>query len=145
MRAAILVRPTFRRDVRMHRQNGRKNQMKHDEFIQHRFEASMTESARCGICGNENGEPHHDESMAVRDRIAAGRYENKVSVQDRAAYRTEEGRIIDSFKADLEKEHGTSAYQKRDELFGVAWEKGHSSGLEEVANVYEDLIRIIVL
>lgn len=47
------------------------------------------------------------------------------------------------FKSDLEAYFGVSNHPKRDLLYHKAWERGHSAGLSEVANVYSDLVELI--
>ena len=50
---------------------------------------------------------------------------------------------VDRFREDLFKELGIENNPKRDELFGIAWEMGHSSGFSEVYYIATDLVRLI--
>jgi len=47
------------------------------------------------------------------------------------------------FKKELEEEFATVNNPKKDVLFSKAYERGHSSGMEEVYNVYADLVELI--
>jgi hypothetical protein len=62
----------------------------------------------------------------------------------RKRYNDEEIRLDQLFKFDLEEEYGTSGHPKADLLYTKAWERGHSSGLSEVAGVYSDLSELLV-
>ena len=48
-------------------------------------------------------------------------------------------------KADLEREHNTVLVSqvRRDKLFDLAWEHGHSNGYEEVTNYYSDFVELV--
>lgn len=60
------------------------------------------------------------------------------------AYLSEQNRLIELFKIDLEMECGTSINPRKDLLYSKAYEKGHSSGLEEIVIQYRDLMELIL-
>lgn len=59
------------------------------------------------------------------------------------AYNAEESRVIEKFKADMFDDLGISDNPKRNELYRVAWDYGHSSGIQEVYNYALDLVDLI--
>lgn len=59
------------------------------------------------------------------------------------AYRAEEARLEKQFKADLEKEYRTANNPKRDLLYRLAYEMGHSSGYSEIEIYYEQLVPLV--
>jgi hypothetical protein len=59
------------------------------------------------------------------------------------AYQNDQNRLNTLFKLDLETEHGVTDNTKRDRLFALAYEEGHSSGYAEVALVYGRLVELI--
>ncbi len=81
----------------------------------------------------------------VREKIAAGAYENKTPYQRETAavYRVEDSRLRYLFRIDLERENGMTGHSKADRLFDLAWEHGHSSGYSEVVNYYEDFVELV--
>lgn len=60
-----------------------------------------------------------------------------------AAFVEEEQQIYDVFKQDLFNELGIADNPKRDKLFAIAWEYGHSSGYSEVYNYADELVDLI--
>ena len=58
-------------------------------------------------------------------------------------YRNEENRLYEAFKHDLFEEYGVKDNPKRDKLFNLAWEEGHSSGYYEVENYFSELVDLI--
>lgn len=94
------------------------------------------------------------EPKTVREMIKDGDFKNKVPYpsgsykdpivkEQREAYRTEEGRLIQLFKDTLEKEFGVQANPKANLLFEKAWANGHAYGFSEILNHYEDLVDFI--
>ena len=84
--------------------------------------------------------------MDVRDNIENGDYDVKFSYnnrEDRQKWRAEQKRLELRFRADIELEYGTTAHPKADKLYAMAWELGHSSGLLEVKNRYDDLVELV--
>ena len=61
----------------------------------------------------------------------------------KALYYEEENRLYNQFIHDLEIENGMEKNPKKDLLWAKAWECGHSSGYEDVINIYEDLIELV--
>lgn len=43
----------------------------------------------------------------------------------------------------LEEKHGLSEHPKKDLLFHLAWEHGHSAGYHEVESYYDDFSRLL--
>ncbi len=61
----------------------------------------------------------------------------------RNAYSEEAARLQAEFKVDLIEEHGVTGHPKAERVFNLAWEYGHSSGLSEVADYFDDLVGLI--
>lgn len=55
----------------------------------------------------------------------------------------EKNKAVDEFKNDLFIELGIENNQKKDKLFEIAWNWGHSYGYYEVKNVAEELVELI--
>lgn len=110
--------------------------------------------------------------MSVYEDINAGKYENKVAYDvadpepdktkvtaaeyetwqagrrgrknaQRQLWQAENDRLARLFQADLEAEHGLTGHPKAAMLFGIAWERGHSSGYTDVANVYDEISQLL--
>lgn len=60
-----------------------------------------------------------------------------------AAYNTRTGELEAQFQADLEAYYEMSGHPKAGLLYWKAYERGHSGGMEEVANVYSDLVELV--
>ena len=58
-------------------------------------------------------------------------------------YAEEESRCYIQFKQDLFKEYSVINNPKADKCFAMAWERGHSSGYESVANEFDELVELI--
>ncbi|MGH7974860.1 MAG: hypothetical protein ACREBR_04995 [bacterium] len=83
--------------------------------------------------------------LSIYDRLNAGEFENKLPWErhskDQAvwdAYNVETARLTAAFKLACEEDHGFVGHPKADLLWSKAWEHGHSSGLYEVYNYYND-------
>jgi hypothetical protein len=61
----------------------------------------------------------------------------------RKQYDIERTKLHDEFVNDLFEEFGVGDNLKRHKAFDLAWEKGHSNGLEEVYNEFYDLVELI--
>lgn len=61
----------------------------------------------------------------------------------RNAYNADVKRLQDQFRADLEAEYGMIGHPKADKLWAKAWDMGHSAGLGDVANYYDDLYELV--
>lgn len=59
------------------------------------------------------------------------------------AYHAAEQEVYDKFKNDLFADLGIADNPRRHVLFDKAWERGHSSGLQEIYNVACDLVELI--
>jgi len=51
--------------------------------------------------------------------------------------------LTDEFKRDLFEEHGVTGHPKAELAFKLAWDYGHSSGLNEVVSYFEELVDLI--
>lgn len=58
-------------------------------------------------------------------------------------YNKEDNRLHALFREDIAKEFGVQDNPKKDKVFNMAYDRGHSSGHEEVYNVYSDLVELI--
>lgn len=61
----------------------------------------------------------------------------------RNAYNQKSAMLHEQFKLDMFKDLGIEKNPKREKLFAVAWERGHSSGYSDVYNVACDLVELI--
>lgn len=97
---------------------------------------------------------HQERDFSLSEKIEMGCYESKIHVPLGATKEEKKlifkrisedsSRLIDLFKRDLEKEHGTEKNPKKDKLFSIAWEEGHSSGFYDVASKYSELSELIM-
>lgn len=88
--------------------------------------------------------------MSIHNRIANGEFRPKteyvshrIDPEKNKAYRQEEIDCHKRFKQALFEEHGVENNPKRELCFSKAWEKGHAYGMDEVANVFDDLVELI--
>lgn len=97
--------------------------------------------------------------MDVRANIEAGKYTNQsvyptmathgtkdAMLEARRAWKAETDRLERVvFKLDLEEEFNLAKVspEKCDKLFSIAWEQGHSAGLNEVYNYYEEMVDLV--
>ena len=81
------------------------------------------------------------------DRLAAVVAEYRQSIADRdaakVARRVDATRLQEQFKKDIEAEYNMVGHPKADLLFEKAWDMGHSSGYNEVAQYYNDLHELV--
>lgn len=61
----------------------------------------------------------------------------------RLAWGQEEAKLIGLFRKAVEEEYDMVGHPKADSLWNKAWEQGHSSGLSEVLNAYQDLVELV--
>ena len=61
----------------------------------------------------------------------------------RKRYSDESAKLYKEFQNDLFEDYGVSDNPKRFKCFDLAWEHGHSSGLEEVYNYFGDFVELI--
>ena len=50
---------------------------------------------------------------------------------------------LPDLQTELEKEHGLTGHPKASTLFYIAYDKGHSAGMAEVANIYTTLSELL--
>lgn len=58
-------------------------------------------------------------------------------------YKKDGTAMREKFKNDLISEYRLEGHPKADKLFDLAWEKGHSSGWEEVANEFDEMAGLL--
>lgn len=76
----------------------------------------------------------------------SGKMEPDGKVKMRAEYDAEQMRITELFWSDLSEEYGISPeHPKYALLSSMAWEHGHSAGLQEVEYWFNELIQLIDL
>lgn len=63
--------------------------------------------------------------------------------EQRRLYSEEDDRLHNLFVSTLEKFYEVEDHPKKSRLFSIAWDYGHSNGLEEVVNHYETLVELI--
>jgi hypothetical protein len=61
----------------------------------------------------------------------------------RKQYDTESAKLHEEFKDDLFKQFAVTDNPKRHKAFDLAWDRGHSNGVEEVYNEFYDLVELI--
>lgn len=73
------------------------------------------------------------------------RYTNSIPYEphNRAAWKEEERRLRDIFKQDAFQELGIAGHPKRDLLFQISWDRGHSNGYSEVWCEMQELVELI--
>lgn len=92
--------------------------------------------------------------MDVRERLAAGEFNNKVPYPDRGGDRTVRSAALRAyhagqdvanaeFRVALESENHMLNHPKADRLWDLAWEHGHSSGLQDVIHYYEEFLSLV--
>lgn len=87
--------------------------------------------------------------MSVEDKLASGAYTTKLPYvrgdrEARRLYNTDQERLRQEFRADLEAEYGLVGHPKAAKLFDMAWEDCHSSGFSEVASHYDRLAELVL-
>lgn len=68
----------------------------------------------------------------------------KKYLEDKDAYNDNEGKLREQFKQDLFVDLGIVDNPKKDLLFSIAWDKGHSAGLNEVYIEACSMVRLIM-
>jgi len=73
-------------------------------------------------------------------------YEEEVRVynEQRDLYRANNGGVKRDFQSDLEKEYDLVGHPKASKLYEIAYDMGHSAGMEEVAIFYCQLSELLV-
>ncbi len=92
----------------------------------------------------KNTKPWPDRSKLKKSPVSAADFERKRAFDTaRDEYRMEEGRLRESFKADLFAEFDVSTNPKREQAFNIAWDKGHASGYSEIVCEFGDIVELI--
>lgn len=68
----------------------------------------------------------------------------KVYEQESETWWQESWELNRKFKADALQDVGLAGHPKAQKIFNRAWERGHSSGYEEVYNILEDLAELVL-
>ena len=68
----------------------------------------------------------------------------KMNIASHREYDNKHYELRNEFKEWLEESFGTSGHPKKDRTFEMAWDKGHSSGYNEVYLEYEELSELLV-
>lgn len=63
----------------------------------------------------------------------------------RKAYSEETAALMEQFKNDLFFDNSLQRNDFTEKLYAIAWDKGHSNGLSEVASEFEDLVVLVDL
>lgn len=73
-------------------------------------------------------------------------YEEEVRVynEQRAIYNANNGGVVGDLQGDLEEEYGLVGHPKASKLFEIAYDMGHSGGMEDVANYYCHLSELLI-
>lgn len=87
--------------------------------------------------------PVDEENMTVRQAREHKEAQKARWRADREAHNADEARLVVQFQADLEEENGVKGHPKAEKLFDLAWGYGHSSGLNEVMQHYEELVELL--
>lgn len=77
------------------------------------------------------------------DKLESYDVEMTVYRERAAAYYARTAALEAEFRCDLELAYNMIGHPKADLLYFKSWEKGHSAGLHEVANVYSDLVELV--
>ena len=78
--------------------------------------------------------------------ILKNQFEDEIKLvmsNNRKEYNIEENNKLIEFKKDLEEDFGFENHPKKDILYNIAWEDGHSNGFYEVYLEYEKLSELI--
>lgn len=80
--------------------------------------------------------------LAAQEKVEKARIaENKK--QNFAAKQKKEREQVAAFKDELETVHQIKGHPKAQRLWELAWQHGHSNGLEEVEMYYSDFVELI--
>jgi len=75
----------------------------------------------------------------IMEKVSPALLEYDKKNQEYREYLEEDRRLSDLFRKDLIDENGTKDNPYEPEIFALAYEQGHSSGLGDVASIYSDL------
>lgn len=116
---------------------------------------SIWEKLAAGLYKNQDVYPSRPNNpVLAKDATASdhrayadelGKYEASLETykQAQAAYNTRTGMLKAELQADLEAYYEMSGNPKAGLLYWKAYERGHSGGMEEVANAYNDLVELV--
>lgn len=95
----------------------------------------------CDHCG----EKHKERQRFCGECGKELNFQSKIDtyMKQRKEYRKEESRLDDLFQSDLFDDLGISENPKKDKLFSMAYERGHSGGMEEVYAYASELVELI--
>ena len=89
----------------------------------------------------------------MKAKIEAKTYANKLNwpgsgmdgdlKELRKKYQQENGRLRNLFQSDLEETYGVAGHKKKDILWTLAWEQGHSCGFFEVLLHYDSMVELL--
>jgi hypothetical protein len=94
-------------------------------------------------------------SIDVKAKIAARAYEVPLPQETKNLSKDDRYKVMNDyhiacskmwneiFRGDLEQEFGVVGHPKSKRLFELAWEHGHSSGLNDVYYYYSDFVELI--
>lgn len=87
---------------------------------------------------------------SVSDRIRAGYYKNTkpygsvlINRNEFEVYHAEEKRLNELLRSDLAEEHDVVGHAKEPLLWTMAWNEGHSSGLQDVESYYNEFVQLM--
>ena len=78
------------------------------------------------VKSRQRGRAVQDKNKSVHDKCFSGDYDD-----------------TKQFKSDIENEFGVEDHPKKDLLFSISWERGHSAGYYEVYYCYQELVELI--
>ena len=87
--------------------------------------------------------PIDEDTMTVREAREHTDRQKEMKKNHLALRRQDIYRLTVEFRKDLADEYGVTGHPKEPKLWNMAWEHGHSSGLEEVAMYYDELVELV--
>jgi len=85
-----------------------------------------------------------DEIASLLEIKATYEEELRVYAEYRALYNANNGGVKRDFQSDLEKEYDLVGHPKASKLYEIAYDMGHSSGMEDVAHYYCQLSELLI-
>ena len=92
----------------------------------------------------KNTHPTIEEATEYAAELGTFTYKEETFRELRDAYRVEDNRLFELFKADALEEAGLAGHKNADKLFAKAWEDGHASGHYAVFNHLCDLAELVL-
>ena len=87
--------------------------------------------------------PIDEDTMTVREAREHTERQKALKKDHLVRRREDIYRLEKQFRNDLAEEHGVTGHPKEPKLWSMAWEYGHSSGFEEVAMYYDELVELV--